>query len=201
MLCTFREVSGPMRQAKVLNDKEFREVLAVIDSMRHSARNRAALMLSHYAGLRVSEIAALTVGDVLNAKGAVKEQVVLRASTTKSGEARTVFVGAKLRKELEQYVATLKLADRAPEAPFLMTQKRTGFSGNTLCQLFTLLYSAAGIDGASSHSGRRWFITKLAHRGVSAKVLMTLAGHKHLSTTQRYIEVNDEMMRAAIRLL
>jgi integrase/recombinase XerD len=59
----------------------------------------------------------------------------------------------------------------------------------------------AGIDGASSHSGRRWFITKLAHRGVSPKVLMTLAGHKNLSTTQRYIEVNDEMMRAAIRLL
>lgn len=158
-------------------------------------------MLSHYAGLRVSEIAALTVGDVLTAKGAVKEQVVLRASTTKSGEARTVFVGTKLRRELEQYVATLKVADRAPEAPFLLTQKRTAFSGNTLCQLFTLLYSAAGIDGASSHSGRRWFITKLAHRGVSPKVLMTLAGHKHLSTTQRYIEVNDEMMRAAIRLL
>ncbi len=58
-----------------------------------------------------------------------------------------------------------------------------------------------GIDGASSHSGRRWFITRLAHSGVSAKVIMTLAGHKHLTTTQRYIDVNDEMMRAAIRLL
>jgi integrase/recombinase XerD len=30
---------------------------------------------------------------------------------------------------------------------------------------------------------------------------MTLAGHKNLTTTQRYIEVNDEMMRAAVRRL
>jgi integrase/recombinase XerD len=54
--------------------------------------------------------------------------------------------------------------------------------------------------GGSSHSSRRSFITKLAHSGVSAKVIMTLAGHKHLSTTQRYIDVNDEMLRQAVEL-
>jgi integrase/recombinase XerD len=49
-----------------------------------------------------------------------------------------------------------------------------------------------------SHSGRRSFITKRPHSGVSPKVIMTLAGHKHLSTTQRYIDVNDEMLRKAV---
>jgi integrase len=77
---------------------------------------------------------------------------------------------------------------------------RTG-TANTLCQLFGQIYALAGIDGASSHSGRRWFITQLAHSGVSAKVIMTLAGHRHLSTTQRYIEVNDQMMKAAVEVL
>lgn len=67
--------------------------------------------------------------------------------------------------------------------------------------MFGDIYEQSGIDGASSHSGRRWFITRLAHSGVSAKVIMTLAGHKNLSTTQRYIEVNDEMMRDAVRRL
>ena len=81
-------------------------------------------------------------------------------------------------------------------------QKRAAFSANTLCQLFGELYRRrAGIDGASSHSGRRSFITKLAHAGISAKVIMELAGHKHLGTTQRYIEVNDEMKRAAVEVL
>jgi integrase/recombinase XerD len=63
------------------------------------------------------------------------------------------------------------------------------------------LYEQAGLDGATSHSGRRWFITKLAHSGISAKVIMQLAGHKHLTTTQRYIEVNDDLMRAAVEVL
>jgi integrase/recombinase XerD len=62
-------------------------------------------------------------------------------------------------------------------------------------------YLQAGLDGGSSHSGRRHFITKLAHAGISPKAIMLLAGHKHLSTTQRYIDVNDEMMRAAVEIL
>ena len=52
-----------------------------------------------------------------------------------------------------------------------------------------------------SHSGRRGFITKLAHSGISSKVIMELAGHKHLGTTQRYIEVTDDMKRAAVEIV
>ena len=89
----------------------------------------------------------------------------------------------------------------APESALLPSQKGGPFSANMLCQLFAELYRRAGIDGASSHSGRRGFITKLAHSGISAKVIMELAGHKHLGTTQRYIEVNDEMKRAAVEVL
>ncbi len=87
------------------------------------------------------------------------------------------------------------------DGPLLLTQKRTAFSANTLCQLIGQLYKQAGIYGASSHSGRRSFISKLAHNGVSPKVIMTLAGHKHLTTTQRYIDVNDEMLRTAVNLV
>ncbi|GLS68138.1 hypothetical protein GCM10007890_01500 [Methylobacterium tardum] len=47
----------------------------------------------------------------------------------------------------------------------------------------------------------RWFITRLAHAGISPKAIMMLAGHRHLSTTQRDIDVNDEMMRAAVEVL
>lgn len=190
-----------MKQAKVLTEREFKRVLAVIGTMKHAARNRAALMLSHYAGLRVGEIAALTVGDILDGRGEVNEQVLLRSAITKSGEARAVFVGDKLRSELTLYLVTLDGGRKLPDAPLLMTQKRTAFTPNSLCQLFGRIYAEAGITGASSHSGRRWFITRLAHSGVSAKVIMTLAGHKNLTTTQRYIDVNDEMMRAAVKRL
>ncbi|KAA0682016.1 tyrosine-type recombinase/integrase [Roseomonas genomospecies 6] len=189
-----------MKQARVLTEQEQKRLLAVVAQGRHAARNRMAVMLSYLAGLRVGEIAALTWGDVLDSNGTVREQVRLAAEITKGGHARVVFVNDRLRKELERYRATLG-SEIKSERPLLLTQKRTAFSPNTLCQLMGQLYEQAGLDGATSHSGRRWFITKLAHSGISPKVIMTLAGHKHLTTTQRYIEVNDELMRAAVEVL
>ena len=138
--------------------------------------------------------------DVLEKSYAIKEQILLRSCVTKSGEARTIFVGPKLQTELKSYLSTLSAAIRLEDA-FLQSHHGNAFSANGLCQLFRTIYAKAGIDGASSHSGRRWFITKLAHHGVSPKVIMTLAGHKNLTTTQRYIDVNDEMMRKAVSIL
>ncbi|OAI90688.1 integrase [Rhizobium sp. GHKF11] len=189
-----------MKQARVLTDAEFKRLLAVVAQMKHAGRNRLALMLSHLAGLRVGEIAALTVRDVFDSDGKVREQLRLRAEITKGGHARVVFLNEKLRREIERYRTECSV-ERADDAPLLLTQKRTAFSANTLCQLMGQLYRSAGLDGATSHSGRRWFITRLAHSGVSSKVIMTLAGHRNLTTTQRYIDVRDEMMKAAVDLL
>ncbi len=190
-----------MSQARVLTDHEQKRILAVVAQTKHAARNRIAYILSYQAGMRVGEIAALTIGDAFEADGkTVRSQIRLSSEITKGGHARVVFVSDRLRKELERYRATLG-TDLKAARPLLMTQKHTAFSPNTLCQLMGDLYDAAGLDGATSHSGRRWFITKLAHSGVSAKVIMTLAGHKNLSTTQRYIEVNDDLMRAAVEVL
>ena len=69
-----------------------------------------------------------------------------------------------------------------------------------MCQLLIRIYSDAGLEGATSHSGRRSFITKLAAKGVGVRVLAELSAHASISTTQRYIDVNDEQMRAAVEL-
>ena len=59
----------------------------------------------------------------------------------------------------------------------------------------------AGIAGASSHSGRRTFITTLANKGISVRVLAGLAGHKSIAVTQKYIDVNPDLMRNAVELI
>ena len=66
---------------------------------------------------------------------------------------------------------------------------------------FFWLYRKCGITGASSHSGRRTFITNLAGKGVGVRVLASLAGHKSIAVTQRYIDVNDDMLRNACELV
>ena len=189
-----------MKQARVLTATEMKRLLAVIANGRHADRNRLAVMFSFLAGLRVGEIAGLTVADLVDREGEVRDQVRLNPAHTKGGVSRTIFVNGRLKREIKRYVAALP-ALPAPCASLLRTQKGRAFSANTLCQLFGELYRKAGIDGASSHSGRRFFITKLAHSGVSAKVIMELAGHRNLSTTQVYIECTDEMKRAAVEIV
>jgi integrase/recombinase XerD len=192
-----------MRQARVLTEPEFKRLLAVVAQTKHGERNRLAFMLSHLAGLRVGEIAGLLVGDALEAEGAIRERLVVRASIAKGGHERVVFLNDRLRHEIERFRRSVDDRHRGRKAsdPLLVTQKHTAFSPNTLCQLMNRLYRAAGLDGATSHSGRRWFITKLANSGVGTKVIMTLAGHKHMTTTQRYIDVREDMMRAAVEFL
>ena len=54
---------------------------------------------------------------------------------------------------------------------------------------------------ASSHSGRRWFMTELARLGVHARIIQKRAGHASLATTQRYIEVTPDQERRAVKAL
>jgi integrase/recombinase XerD len=189
-----------MAQAKTLSEKELKIVLAVAAQGRYAARDRAMLLMSFWAGMRVGEIAALRIGDVVGADGSIKDEIRLAADQTKGNKGRVVVLGDKLRRELAVYVDSLKNLD--PERPLYFSQRqRSGFNANTLCQHFGILYRRAGLNGASSHSGRRTFITSLANKGVGVRVLMALAGHRNMSTTQRYIDLNDKMMKVAVNLL
>ena len=188
-----------MAQAKTLTERELKKVLNFTACKKHAARNRAMLLITHWSGMRVGEVAALCISDVLSTDGTIKDEVRLLPEQTKGKHARSVFLPEKLRKELNTYLATIDTSDTSK--PLFSTQKRDHFTANTLCQHFHWLYRQTGIAGASSHSGRRTFITALANKGVGVRVLMALAGHRNISTTQAYIDVNDEMKRRAVELV
>ena len=199
---TICEVVTMSKQAKTLTQQELRRVLDCIATRRHSVRNRALLMTTHLSGMRVGELACLRNSDVLDSDGNVRTEIRLSAEQTKGNEARVVFVSDKLRKELDLYINEIGKVTINRSLKFFYSQKSgsDGFTANTLTQFFHYLYKRAGIYGASSHSGRRTFITNLAAKGVGVRVLMSLAGHKNISTTQAYIDVNDDMKRKAVEL-
>ena len=188
-----------MRQAQTLNEAQLRRVLHYCRSRRHPIRDTTIMMISFNAGLRAMEIAALTVGDVYDDTGRVREQFVLEATQSKGGRTRTVFLNQRLRRALKEYAATIVCDD--PAQPLFVSQKGGHFSANTMCQLFLDIYKAVGLKDASSHSGRRTYITRLANKGVGVRLLAELAGHSRISTTQRYIDVNAEQLSAAVELL
>lgn len=187
-----------MKQAKTLTERELKLVLAHCATRHHAARDRLAVLLGHWAGLRAKEIAALKLSHVQNDDGSIRDSFLLSAEETKGRKARRVFLSTRLQKEIGFYIGKTKLRQVNPY--LLQSQKGQCFSPNTMCQLLNSIYQACGIEGASSHSGRRSFITSLANKSVSIKVLAEIAGHSSIQTTARYISVNDELIRNAIEL-
>lgn len=70
---------------------------------------------------------------------------------------------------------------------------------------FHRVYSELGLTGASSHSGRRSFITRAARNvhkaGGSLRDVQMLAGHRSIQTTERYIDGDSESQRKLVSLL
>ena len=189
-----------MAQAKTLTKEDMVRVLEYINTRNHAARNRAMMLLTHLAGLRIGEVACLRWSDVMNVDGTVKDEIRLLPDMTKGKHARTVFVNIKLREELQAYAANTKCVDRS--YPFFASQKsiKVGFNANSLAQTFALLYGGAGLEGASSHSGRRTFLTNLANKGTSIHILKTLAGHRSIQTTATYLYSSPSQLKAAVEL-
>ena len=188
-----------MRQAQTLTDAQLRRVLHYCRSRRHPLRDETIILTSFYAGLRAIEIAALKYADVYDEQGSVRDQFILGATQSEGGRTRTVYIGSKLKRALKEYQASI--VRNKEDMPLFPSQKGGHFSANTMCQLFLDIYKACGLRDASSHSGRRTYITKLANKGIGVRLLAELAGHSHISTTQRYIDVNAEQLKEAVELL
>ena len=190
-----------MKQAATLNEQQLRRVLDYCKRTRHPERNRVILLMTHWSGMRVGEVAALLWSDVVASDGTIRSEIRLSATQAKGRKARVVLMPERLRVELTAFCAARRRKIVNTSAPLFATQRSAGFTANSLTHIVNSLYKGAGMDGATSHSGRRTFITNLAERGVSARLLMTLAGHQNLSTTQRYIDIKPTMLRAAVELV
>lgn len=188
-----------MSQALTLNTQQLNRILSAAGNSRYSLRNRLIILMQHLSGMRVGEVAALLYGDVVATDGTVKAEVCLTAAQTKGNRSRVVLLPERLRAELAHYVQ--QHPNKRNDRPLFYTERSKGFTADTLTHIVNGLYKRAGLDGCSSHSGRRTFITNLAEQGVSARVLQQLAGHQNLATTQRYIDIKPSMLRSAVELV
>jgi integrase/recombinase XerD len=126
------------------------------------------------------------------------EEVRLRR--TKGNKPRVMYLtNPEVRAAVKRYLEERRQRHglRLEQALFL-SQKDGGFSANSLQHLFGRLYRLAGIDGASSHSGRRHFATNLIHKGVDLKAVSVLMGHSSVAVTARYVDDNPHRLRKVI---
>jgi len=142
-------------------------------------------------------VSKLTVITELREGWEVKSEIVLKSHQTKGRQAQTVDLPTSLMKEIGDYYKAVRL-DLDLADSLISSQKKGSFSSQTIQNLFRVLYQAAGIDNASSHSGRRTFITQLSERGVSVRIIQALARHSSLQTTALYIDVSQDKLRKAV---
>ncbi len=189
------------KQAKILTDAQAKTALRHLEGSRYPERDRVMFLLSVKAGLRAIEIAALEWSMVTDSEGAIADAIALRnvASKGKNG-GRVIPLNRDLRAALEALHGI-----RRPGPYVARSERGLRMSAGSVTCWFQRLYSDLGFEGCSSHSGRRTFVTKAAHKvveaGGSLRDVQQLAGHASLATTQRYIEGNSDAKRKLVNLI
>ncbi len=196
---------GQGKQAKVLRRSELQRLLNHVSHTRHPERDRVTVLLSFKGGLRACEIANLTWSMVTTATGELADSIALPNKASKGkGGGRTIPLHDDLRVALANLMAA-RPAKVRPDLPVIYSERAPGYSANAIAVWFLTRFREVGIEGASSHSGRRSFITLLAKKiteaGGSLRDVQELAGHASLATTQRYIQGDSAAKRNVIGLI
>lgn len=151
-------------------------------------RNQRAVLLMLFAGLRISEAAALDWRDV------DLDDDTLYVREGKGGMDRTIPLHPRLRATLE----AVPMLDRRGA----VAGQRSGMplTHKSMGHLFERWLPGLGIT-ISSHQLRHSFATQLLVAGVNLRVIQQLLGHASLETTQRYLLIQDDQKHEAVRLM
>src|SRR2546428_11700873 len=152
------------KQAKMVSPTQERAILGYLATTRSPARDRVIFLLSMKAGLRAKEMASLTWAMVTDAQGQIADAIHApnRASKGKTG-GRTIPLHPDLATALVM-LQTWRGDMATPERPILFSERGGGLSAATVRLWFHRLDTSLKMDGCSSHSGRRTFISRAAPR-------------------------------------
>jgi integrase len=188
------------KQAKILAPADVAGLLTFAECTRNPVRNRVIVLLSAKAGMRAGEIASLTWDMVVNAAGQINNVIELRDHAAKKGSGRLIPIHSDLAEALSAWRQV------AAEPGHVIRSERGGpMAPLSIVTWFAIAYRMMGLDGCSSHSGRRTFITRAArlvhHAGGSMRDVQLLAGHRSIQTTQRYIDGDSDAQRKLVSMI
>ncbi len=190
------------RQAKLLSDRDIRKLIDAARDSRFPIRNELIVLLATRAAMRASEIAGLTWDMVLDGNGMVASTIDVRDSIAKRGAGRRIPMHPNIKKALRALKRLQPHRSFGFEAPVVRSNKGGHLQPNSIVNWFREACQDAGLEGCSSHSGRRTFITnaaRTAHRaGAGLRDVQMLAGHRSIETTQRYIDGDSDAQRRLV---
>jgi site-specific recombinase XerD len=168
----------PKRLPVVLSREDIGRLFAACGNLRM----RTVLMTTYGAGLRVSEVCALQIGDVESAA----DRMCLKVRQGKGGKDRYTLLSPRLLNALRVYWQTCR------PRPWLFPNKAGDgpLFDQTAQRMYRAACDRAGLkDAAGIHTLRHSFATHLLEAGVDLHTIQRLLGHGHISTTMRYLHL------------
>jgi integrase len=188
------------KQAKTLSDHQCKCLLIFACNTRNPIRDKLIVLLSVKAGLRAGEIAKLTWDMVLGPTGELGEVIELRDWAAKKGSGRLIPIHPTLLTALADWRELT-----SGTGPIVRSERGEAMRPGSVVNWFAAAYRAVGLDGCSSHSGRRTFITRaarLVHKaGGSLRDVQLLAGHQSIPITQRHIDGDSDVQRKLVAMI
>lgn len=181
-----------------LTTDEVGKLLASPDAATPAGKRDAAMLETLYsAGLRVSELVALSDGDFDHEHGVVRVR-------GKGRKERLAPIGSYARRALDDWLAVRWLAplDRppapGPASPVFTNKFGKRITTRSVARMLDKRLQESGLDRRTSpHTLRHSFATHLLDRGADIRSVQELLGHKSLVTTQIYTHVSTASLRAA----
>ncbi|MFH0829421.1 MAG: tyrosine-type recombinase/integrase [Candidatus Kerfeldbacteria bacterium] len=166
----------------VLSREEIGRMLSVITNAKH----RLMLALAYGAGLRVSEVVALRVGDI------DVDELTIHIKQAKGRKDRISVVPEKLREELNHLTVGKASSDYVFTSDPRSSREGRKLTTRTAQKIFEYALARANINKpATFHSLRHSFATHLLENGVDVRYVQELLGHQNIRTTQLYTQVTN----------
>ena len=182
-------------EPRFLTEAEYNRLLRAVS---HNPRDAAIIELFLQTGMRLSELARLTLSDVTLPGKITKdaENMGVVRVRRKGGRFETIPLNYKACKAIAAY---LKVRPSVPHNGLFVTKFKKHMGKRSVQNVVKKYLEEAGIDEAHTHTLRHTHATHHAAKGTDLKVIQENLGHASLKTTSIYVSLAKESQRKALQ--
>lgn len=160
--------------------------VAELPHLNHSRRNRCLLLLGIDAGLRLSEMLAVRIGDVWT-QGVNVDALTIRDEDAKYGSGRTVDLTNRLKESLDVWSTVVMEIPCTPGSPLFpgLTHRSVRLSRRQVQNVIGQIGQLAISKHVTPHQLRHHAATRLL-KVTNLRVVQQFLGHRSISTTEIY---------------
>ena len=191
LMLKMTHVAVPRKLPVILSPEEVGRLIAAAPNLKH----QAAMSVAYGAGLRVSEVVSLKVGDIDG------ERMILRVEQGKGRKDRYAMLSPVLLERLRAWWRLGHAQGKVRHGGWLFPglDPTDHVTARQLNRAVHLAAATAGIDKRiTPHGLRHAFATHLLEQQVDIRVIQVLLGHKRLDTTSLYDAVATDLLRRVI---